>query len=98
MTRTIDLEDLVILLIIHTSYRYLICLSSLKSFNTYFFQLQYDVAVDEEKVKFALKTALQFGQILSGKSKREFVREIKPYMQIVSDLSKHIKLADFIRF
>ena len=54
--------------------------------------------MDEEKVKFALKTALQFGQIISGKSKKEFVREIKPYMQIVSDLSKNIKLADFIRF
>ena len=59
---------------------------------------QYDVAVDEEKVKLALKMALQFGQIISGKSKREFVRGIKPYMQIVSDLSKHVKLSDFIRF
>ena len=54
--------------------------------------------MDEEKVKLALKMALQFGQIISGKSKREFVRGIKPYMQIVSDLSKHVKLSDFIRF
>ena len=60
--------------------------------------LQYDVSVDEEGVKTALKTALHFGQFITGKTKQEIARDFKPYMKIVADLSKHIKLSDFIKF
>ena len=54
--------------------------------------------MNEEGVKTALKTALYFGQMITGKTKQEIAREFKPYMKIVSDLSKHIKLSDFIKF
>ena len=56
------------------------------------------MSVDEEGVKTALKTALQFGQFITGKTKQEIARDFKPYMKIVADLSKHIKLSDFIKF
>ena len=49
-------------------------------------------------MKFALNTALQLGQMITGKSKRDFVKEIKPYMKIVSKLASNIKLSDFLKF
>jgi len=60
--------------------------------------VKYDVAVDVEGVKFALKTALQFGQMVTGKNKKEFVKEIRPYLKFVSTLTKNLNLADFISF
>ena len=59
---------------------------------------QYGVEVDEEGMRFALRTALQLGQMVSGKSRQQFVREIRPYMKMVAELSKQINLADFIKF
>ena len=54
--------------------------------------------VDEEGLRFALRTALQLGQMVSGKSRQQFVREIRPYIKMVAELSKQINLADFIKF
>ena len=39
--------------------------------------------VDEEGMRFALRTALQLGQMVSGKTKQQFVREIRQYMKMV---------------
>ena len=58
----------------------------------------YDVSVDEDGMKFALKTALQFGQMISGKSRKEFAREFKPFMKIVSNIASNIQLSDIIQF
>ena len=54
--------------------------------------------MDEERIRFALRTALQLGQMVSGKTKQQFVREIRPYMKMAAELSKQINLADFIKF
>ena len=47
--------------------------------------------VDEEGLRFALRTALRLGQMVSGKTKQQFVREIRPYMKMVVKLSKQLK-------
>ena len=52
---------------------------------------QYGVEVDEEGMRFALRTALQLGQMVSGKTKQQFVTEIRPYMKMVVKLSKQLK-------
>ena len=53
--------------------------------------------VDEEGMRFALRTALQLGQMVSGKTKQQFVTEIRPYMKMVVEPSKQVNLADFIK-
>ena len=58
----------------------------------------YNVSVDEDGMKFALKTALQFGQMISGKSRKEFAKEIKPFMKIVANIASNIQLSDMIQF
>ena len=56
------------------------------------------MALDGAGVKAALKTALKLGHFFSGKTKEEFVRGIKPYMKIASELANNIKMSNFIKF
>ena len=44
--------------------------------------VKYDVTVDSEGFKNALKTALGLGHLFSGKSKEEFSRDVKPYLKV----------------
>ena len=44
--------------------------------------IQYDVAVDGEGLKMALKTALHFGHAVSGKSKDQFAHDVRPYLKV----------------
>ena len=46
--------------------------------------VKYDITVDGDGLKSALKTALSLGQIFSGKSRREFVKEVKPYLKVLT--------------
>jgi len=59
--------------------------------------VKYDVAVDDVGFKRALKMALEVGHLLSGKSRKDFVREAKPYLQVVSDMVNLAK-KDFLNF
>ena len=43
---------------------------------------QYDVAVDGEGLKLALKTALHLGHAVSGKSKDQFAKDVRPYLKV----------------
>ena len=52
---------------------------------------QYGVEVDEEGLSFALRTALQLGQMVSGKTKQQSVTEIRPYMKMVVKPSKQLE-------
>ena len=47
--------------------------------------------VDEAGMRFALRTALQLGQMVSGKTKQQFVTEIRPYMKMVVKLGEQLK-------
>ena len=49
-------------------------------------------------MKAALKAALKLGHFFSGKTKEEFVRVIKPYMKIASELANNVKMSNFIKF
>lgn len=60
--------------------------------------VKYDITVDGDGLKSALKTALSLGQIFSGKSRREFAKEVKPYLKMVSDVVKKVKMKDLIKF
>ena len=41
-------------------------------------------------MRFARRTALQLGQMVSGKTKQQFVTEIRLYMKMVVKLSKQL--------
>ena len=56
------------------------------------------MALDGAGVKAALKAALKLGHFFSGKTKEEFVRGIKPYVKIASDLANNIEMSNFIKF
>ena len=43
---------------------------------------QYDVAVDGDGLKMALKTALHLGHAVSGKSKDQFAKDVRPYLKV----------------
>jgi hypothetical protein len=45
--------------------------------------VKYDLAVDGDRFKSALKTALNLGHIFSGKSKQEFAKDVKPYLKVM---------------
>ena len=44
--------------------------------------VKYDITVDGDGLKSALKTALSLGQIFSGKSRKEFAKDVKPYLKV----------------
>ena len=44
--------------------------------------VKYDITVDGDGLKSALKTALSLGQMFSGKSRKEFAKEVKPYLKV----------------
>ena len=46
--------------------------------------VKYDITVDGDGLKSALKTALSLGQIFSGKSRKDFAKEVKPYLKVIS--------------
>ena len=59
---------------------------------------QYDVAFDKQGMKNLLKTALNLGHLFSGKSKSEFVKDVRPYLEAASKMAENIKIEDFVRF
>jgi len=60
--------------------------------------VQYDVTFDRQGMKSLLKTALNIGHWFSGKTKKDFVDDIKPYLEVASKAAGAIKLEDFIKF
>ena len=44
--------------------------------------VKYDLSVDGEGLKAAMKTMLNLGQMFSGKSREAFAREVKPYLKV----------------
>ena len=56
------------------------------------------MAVDWAGLKAAMKTALKLGHLLSGHTRQQFVRKIRPYVKIASDLAYSRNLSSFIKF
>ena len=70
------------LLLIHRFGR-ILCVETVKDLEagTELF-VKYDITVDGDGLKSALKTALSLGQMFSGKSRKEFAKEVKPYLKV----------------
>ena len=56
------------------------------------------MAVDWAGLKAAMKTALKLGHLLSGHTRQQFARKIRPYVKIASDLAYRRNLSSFIKF
>ena len=56
---------------------------------------KYEVALDKEGMKSVLKAALEVGHRYVGKSRKEFAKEIRPYLEMASKFADKID-ADFL--
>ena len=59
---------------------------------------KYDVAFDKQGMKDLLKTALNLGHLFSGKSKTDFVKQVKPYLEAASKMAGNMKFDDLVKF
>ncbi len=59
---------------------------------------RYDVSFDQNQMKDILKAALNVGHFFSGKSKKEFVREVRPLLEAASKVVGSIKIDNFLSF
>ena len=60
--------------------------------------VKYSVTVNSDGMKSALKTALHFGHLVSGKSKDKFINDVKPYLDIVSKVASKFDNIDLVKF
>ena len=60
--------------------------------------VRYSVTVDADGMKLALKTALHFGHLVSGKPKDKFIEGVKPYLDVVSKIAEKFDEIDLVRF
>ena len=56
------------------------------------------MSVDVDGLKVALKTALRFGHWFSGRPKDQFIRGIKPYLDVVTSVAEKLDGVDLVRF
>ena len=57
---------------------------------------QYEVAMDKDGMKTVLKAALEIGHRYTGKSRREFANEVRPYLQMASNFAEKLNLNDYL--
>lgn len=60
--------------------------------------VQYSVTVDRDSVKSALHSALRLGRLITGKSRSQIVRDMRPYLKIVSNVMGTLSLEDMMKF
>jgi hypothetical protein len=58
----------------------------------------YDIALDKDGMKSAMKMALDVGQWYSGKPKEEFVNEVKPYIKLAATMAEQFDVNYFLGF
>ena len=58
----------------------------------------YDIALDKDGMKNAMKMALDVGQWYSGKPKEEFVNEVKPYIKMAARMAEQFDVNYFLGF
>ena len=54
--------------------------------------------MDVDGMKLALKTALHFGHWVSGKPKEQFIKGLKPYLDVVTNVAEKLDGIDLVRF
>ena len=58
----------------------------------------YDISMDKDGIKKALKLALNVGQWYTGKPKNEFVDEVKPYLKMAANMAEQLDVNYFLGF
>ena len=56
---------------------------------------QYEIALDKDGMKTMLKAALEIGHRYTGKSRKEFANDVRPYLQMASKFADKID-ADYL--
>merc|ERR1711976_175720 len=59
---------------------------------------QYEVAMDKEGMKTVLKAALEIGHRYTGKSRKEFAKEVRPYLELASKFAEKINVDYLLSF
>ena len=59
---------------------------------------QYEVAMDKEGMKTVLKAALEIGHRYTGKSRKEFATEVRPYLELASKFAEKINVDYLLSF
>jgi len=57
---------------------------------------QYEVSMDKEGMKHVLKAALEIGHRYTGKSRKEFAKEVRPYLEMASNFAEKLNLNDYL--
>ena len=52
--------------------------------------------MDKDGMKTVLKAALEIGHRYTGKSRREFANEVRPYLQMASNFAEKLNLNDYL--
>ena len=59
---------------------------------------KYDVAFNRDGLKSALKAALDFGHLISGRSRKDFANFVRPYLQVASKAAENFNTAEYVNF
>ena len=51
---------------------------------------QYEIALDKDGMKSMLKAALEIGHRYTGKSRKQFANDVRPYLQLASNFADKI--------
>ena len=59
---------------------------------------QYEVAMDKEGMKTVLKAALEIGHRYTGKTRKDFAKEVRPYLELASQFAEKINVDYLLSF
>merc|ERR1719264_471790 len=59
---------------------------------------KYDVAFNRDGMKSALKAALDFGHLISGRSRKDFADFVPPYLKVASKAAENFNTAEYVNF
>jgi len=84
---------------VHPIFGKILCLYSLKDMveGTELFT-KYEVALDQDGMKKALKVALELGHRYTGKSRKDFANEVRPYLKMAAQFADQIDVDTILSF
>ena len=59
---------------------------------------RYEVALDQDGMKKALKVALELGHRYTGKSRSEFASQVRPYLKMAAQFADQIDVDTILSF
>ena len=54
------------------------------------------MTMDKQTIQRALKAGLSIGHLVSGKSKDEFVKDVRPFLSTVAQLAEGVSIQDYL--